>query len=60
MLRPPDLVSVTLKDARPSTFFFRNERYTVEKGYGPWIADGGWWTEQQWIFKQWDMVASAE
>jgi protein ImuB len=60
MLRPPETVSVTLKDSRPALFRFRNEQFTVEYAYGPWIADGGWWTEEQWIFKQWDVVAHAQ
>lgn len=57
MLRPPEIVSVTLKGSSPTAFSFRNQRYTIERAYGPWIADGGWWSDSLWAFKQWDLVA---
>jgi protein ImuB len=60
MLRPPEAVAVTLKDSRPVVFRFRNEQFTVERAYGPWVADGGWWTGEQWIYKQWDIVAHTQ
>jgi protein ImuB len=60
MLRPPETVSVTLTNSQPTAFIFRNERYIVERAYGPWIADGGWWTDSLWTFKQWDLVARAQ
>jgi len=46
--------------SRPTTFRFRNEQYAVEHAYGHWSADGGWWTEEQWIFKHWDLAGRAQ
>jgi protein ImuB len=59
-LRPPETVSVTLQSARPATFFFREQRYTVERAYGPWLAEGDWWNQTLWGFAQWDLVARAQ
>jgi protein ImuB len=60
ILRPPETLSIKLNDSQPAAFFFRNGHYTVEQAYGPWVADGDWWTDEQWIFKQWDVVARAQ
>jgi protein ImuB len=59
-LRPPERISVRLHNSRPTTFFFRKERYTVEHAYGPWLAGGDWWSQTFWGFEQWDLVARAE
>jgi protein ImuB len=59
-LRPPETVLVTLQSSRPATFFFRDQRYTVERAYGPWLAEGDWWNQTLWGFEQWDLVARAE
>jgi len=57
MLRPPEAVSVTLHYARPASFWFRRQRYTVEQAYGPWKCDGRWWTSTLWGQEQWDLIA---
>ena len=56
-LRPAEAISVHLRDGRPETFFFRGDRYTVERAYGPWLASGDWWSVQRWNLQQWDVVA---
>ncbi len=57
MLRPPEAVSVTLHRTQPVSFWFRQQRYTVEQAYGPWKCDGNWWTSTLWGQEQWDLVA---
>jgi protein ImuB len=59
-LRPPETTSVRLQGSRPTIFFFRKERYTVEHSYGPWLAEGDWWNQTLWGWEQWDLVARAE
>jgi protein ImuB len=59
-LRPPETTSVRLQGSRPTLFFFRKELYTVERAYGPWLAEGDWWNQTLWGFEQWDLVARAE
>jgi protein ImuB len=59
-LRPPETTSVRLQGSRPTLFFFRKERYTVEHAYGPWLAEGDWWNQTLWGFEQWDVVARAQ
>jgi protein ImuB len=59
-LRPPEAASVTLQNARPTIFFFRDRRYTVEHSYGPWTVSGDWWNPTLWGFEQWDLVARAQ
>jgi protein ImuB len=58
-LRPPETTSVTLQNNRPSMFFFRDRRFTVERAYGPWLAGGDWWNQTLWGLEQWDLVARA-
>jgi protein ImuB len=58
-LRPPETTSVTLQNHRPSMFFFRERRYTVERAYGPWLTGGDWWNQTLWGLEQWDLVARA-
>jgi protein ImuB len=59
-LRPPQPTSVLLEDSRPSSFFFRNERFLVERSYGPWLNGGEWWNETIWGHEQWDLMARAQ
>ncbi len=59
-LRPPEGTSVTLQDARPIIFFFRERRYKVEHAYGPWTVTGDWWNPTLWGLEQWDIVARAQ
>ena len=58
-LRPPEATSVTLQNHRPTMFFFREGRYTVEHAYGPWLTGGDWWNQTLWGLEQWDLVARA-
>lgn len=60
ILRPEEPVSVRLQGAEPSTFVFRNFRYSVEHAYGPWRASGGWWGNDLWGSEQWDLVARGQ
>jgi protein ImuB len=59
-LRPPETTSVTLQNHRPTMFFFRECRYTVEHAYGPWLNSGDWWNQSLWGLEQWDLVARAQ
>ena len=56
-LRPPEASSVISQNTRPTTFFFRERRYAVERAYGPWLVGGDWWNATLWGFEQWDLVA---
>jgi protein ImuB len=56
-LRPPENVTVTVRDRQPHSFVFREKRYTVEHAYGPWSSAGDWWKPSLWSLEQWDVVA---
>jgi protein ImuB len=56
-LRPPERVSITLRDRQPASFVFRDCKYEVEHAYGPWLAEGDWWNRQTWALEQWDLIA---
>jgi protein ImuB len=58
-IRPPETIFVTLQNHRPTMFFFRERRYTVERAYGPWLTGGDWWNQSLWGLEQWDLVARA-
>ena len=59
-LRPPEAVSITSQSGRPKAFVFREQRYTVERVYGPWLAAGEWWNSTLWECEQWDLIARAQ
>lgn len=59
-LRPPETVSVTLLNSRPTTLVYRDVRYQVEHAYGPWLAEGDWWNQTLWGFEQWDLMARGQ
>jgi protein ImuB len=56
-LRPPENVTVTVRERQPYTFVFREKLYTVERAYGPWSSAGDWWKPSLWSLEQWDVVA---
>ncbi|MGH9586129.1 MAG: DNA polymerase Y family protein [Acidobacteriaceae bacterium] len=56
-LRPAEAVSVTLQGERPKAFTLREQRYSVERAYGPWLMSGEWWTSTRWGCEQWDLAA---
>ncbi len=56
-LRPAESISLTLQSERPKTFVFREQRYIVERVYGPWLTSGEWWNQSLWGWEQWDLVA---
>lgn len=58
-LRPAESISLTLQSERPKTFVFREQRYIVERAYGPWLTSGEWWNQTLWGWEQWDLVARA-
>jgi protein ImuB len=59
-LRPPEPVSVLLKDAKPESLRFRARHYVVENLYGPWFASGAWWNQDRYGLEQWDLDARCE
>lgn len=59
-LRPPEVVSITLRDSRPAMFLHRGRRFAVDRAYGPWLIDGDWWNPTLWGLEQWDLVARAQ
>jgi len=60
VLRPSEATSVTLQSGRPSIFFFRERRYSVESAYGPWVVGGDWWAQTLWGCEHWDLVARSQ
>jgi protein ImuB len=56
-LRPPEKVTVTVRDRQPHSFVYREKHYTVERAYGPWSSAGDWWKPSLWSLEQWDIVA---
>lgn len=59
-LRPPEPVTVTMSQRRPIAFVFRNQRYGIERAYGPWFSSGDWWGAAWWSLEQWDIVARVD
>ncbi len=57
---PPEPVTVTLHQRRPTSFVFRNQRYTVERAWGPWYFSGNWWGVECWSIEKWDLVARTD
>ncbi len=58
-LRPAETVTVTLEGRRPTHFYFRGQRYIVERAYGPWLMGGDWWNASLWGQEQWELIARA-
>ncbi len=58
-LRPPEHVTMTIRNNRPHSFYFRSVGYDVETCYGPWRAAGDWWSESLWSVEEWDVIARA-
>jgi protein ImuB len=58
-IRPAEMISVTIQDDKPKSFFFCERRYDVERSYGPWLSSGDWWKPSLWGYEQWDLVANA-
>ena len=58
-LRPTENVTVTLSGQEPAAFIFHDQRYEVERAYGPWVTSGDWWNPSLWGFEQWDLIARA-
>jgi protein ImuB len=59
-LRPPEPVTVTLRERKPDSFFFRGKRYGVERAWGPWFFSGNWWGVECWSMEKWDVVGRCE
>ncbi|ACO34027.1 MULTISPECIES: DNA polymerase Y family protein [Acidobacterium] len=55
-LRPPEPARVTVRQSQPAEIFFREQKYIVDRVYGPWKIDGEWWTSTLWGEEQWDVV----
>lgn len=58
-IRPAEAIFVTLHNQQPKAFVFREQRYTIERAYGPWLTSGEWWKPTLWGCEQWDIVARA-
>jgi protein ImuB len=58
-LRPRETAFVTVQSERPTSFVFRDRRYTVDRAYGPWLTGGEWWNSTLWGCAQWDLIARA-
>lgn len=56
-LRPAEPVTVFLRQRTPASFVFRNQRYSVERAYGPWFSSGDWWGANWWSVEKWDLTA---
>jgi protein ImuB len=59
-LRPPEPVTVILRERKPASFVFRGKRYGVERAWGPWFFSGNWWGVECWSMEKWDVVARCE
>lgn len=59
-MRPAEPIFVTLQNQQPRTFIFREQRYTIDRAYGPWLSSGEWWNPTLWGCEQWDIVARAQ
>lgn len=59
-LRPAEAVFVTVQNQQPKAFEFRDQRYAVERAYGPWLTGGEWWSPTLWGCEQWDLIARAQ
>ena len=59
-LRPPEPITLTLQNGRPSRCWFRGKRYEVEDAYGPWLVSGDWWSTSLWGQEQWDLIARSQ
>ncbi|MGB6133439.1 MAG: DNA polymerase Y family protein [Acidobacteriaceae bacterium] len=59
-LRPPEPVSVTLRQRRIVSFVFREKRYIVEQAFGPWFSSGNWWGAELWSIEKWDLIAHSD
>jgi protein ImuB len=57
VVRPVETVPVLLEEQRPKSFQFRQQRYVIERAYGPWSAAGEWWNADTWCHEQWDLRA---
>jgi protein ImuB len=59
-IRPAETILVVLQSGRPRTFIFREQRFVVERAYGPWLSSGDWWNPTLWGYEQWDLVARTQ
>jgi protein ImuB len=55
VFRPPQAVTVKLREEKPAEIFLLGRRGEVQKASGPWRTSGEWWREEQWIEDEWDL-----
>ncbi|MGI9104460.1 MAG: DNA polymerase Y family protein [Terriglobales bacterium] len=63
VFRPPLVVTITLRDARPAHFACPDRpawRGSIVWCAGPWRSSGEWWTEQVWSRAEWDIAVQNE
>lgn len=58
-LRLQEEIAVTF-DRQPKKMLFREQCYSVERAYGPWLSGGEWWNAHSWNIEQWDIVARTD
>lgn len=59
-VRPAVSLAITIQDGKPTSFYFRDQKYSVERTYGPWQYSGDWWKPSLWGHEQWDLVAHTQ
>ena len=57
-LRPPTVIRMQMRDAKPYAFTYESILHTVQYAYGPWHSSGQWWTQQAWSTEEWDICAA--
>lgn len=58
-IRPAPAVRVELRGCKPIAFRDHQRRYRVLAAYGPWKANGCWWSAEDWDSEEWDVLAEA-
>jgi protein ImuB len=55
ILRPPQMVGVTLTNHIPVRIFWGGAGYVVREAAGPVKVSGQWWSEAMWCREEWDV-----
>ncbi len=57
-LRPP--LDLGVLKSRPSSLWYQNSCYRIERIYGPWTRSGEWWSADAWSSDSWDFAGRSE
>jgi protein ImuB len=63
IFRPPEAVTVTLREGRPTfiSCFKRKETHgEILWAAGPWRSSGDWWEQEGWARDEWDIAVQEE